>query len=97
MPVWDLPLLPGNFNNDGSVDGADLAHWQRDFGANRASDADADGDSDGDDFLIWQRSADLADGDPTAQLAEPTSTTLFAISPIACQRRIYRARARCRA
>ena len=30
-----LPLIPGDFNNDGEVDIADLAQWQGDYGMNR--------------------------------------------------------------
>jgi hypothetical protein len=44
-----------DFDEDGDVDGDDLAQWQGDFGANGLSDGDDDGDSDGADFLYWQR------------------------------------------
>jgi glucosylceramidase len=49
--------LPGDFNRDGSVDGADLKVWRQDFGANgnAIADADGDGDSDGADLLFWQQ------------------------------------------
>ncbi|WP_197530751.1 polysaccharide lyase 6 family protein [Bythopirellula polymerisocia] len=55
-PVFD----PGDFNEDGFVDGNDLLSWQTGYGTpNSAShldgDADEDGDVDGNDFLIWQR------------------------------------------
>ncbi len=53
--VASPPPLPGDFNDDGMVDGDDLAQWQGDFGVNGESDADADGDSDGADFLVWQQ------------------------------------------
>jgi glucosylceramidase len=48
---------PGDFNGDGSVDGADLEVWRQDFGAegDASADADGDGDSDGADLLFWQR------------------------------------------
>jgi hypothetical protein len=68
-----LPLLPGDFNNDGAVDGLDLARWQGDFGQNRDSDADADGDSDGDDFLTWQRHAGASLSAVNRAVPEPTS------------------------
>gem|GEM_PF-4055973 len=48
-------FVPGDFNQDGFVDGLDLTQWQGDFGVDNGSDADGDGDSDGNDFLIWQR------------------------------------------
>ena len=69
-----LPLKPGDFNNDGAVNGLDLQQWQGDYGQNRFSDADGDGVSDGRDFLIWQRSID---GSPAMVLVpEPTCLTL---------------------
>lgn len=71
-----LPLKPGDFNNDGVVDGLDLARWQEDFGQNRDSDADADGDSDGDDFLTWQRQAGANLPAPTESIPEPASLLL---------------------
>jgi hypothetical protein len=49
------PGFSADFDNDGDVDGDDLAQWRGDFGANSSSDADDDGDSDGDDFLAWQQ------------------------------------------
>lgn len=68
-----LPLKPGDFNNDGVVDGLDLARWQEDFGQNRDSDADADGDSDGQDFLTWQRQAGVNLSALTESIPEPAS------------------------
>jgi hypothetical protein len=48
-------FLPADFNQDGDVDGLDLAEWQAGYGVNTDGDADFDGDTDGRDFLIWQR------------------------------------------
>jgi hypothetical protein len=57
-------LLPSfaetDFNEDGFVDGDDLATWQTNFGLLSGAmkddgDADLDGDVDGADFLAWQR------------------------------------------
>ncbi len=47
--------LPGDFNNDNIVDGADLVVWQGAYGVNANGDTNQDGASDGADFLIWQR------------------------------------------
>ena len=53
--------IPGDFNNDQTVDGDDLAIWKSNFGNNSGSataamgDADANGAINGADFLIWQR------------------------------------------
>jgi len=52
---WFLAPVLADFDDNGIVDGDDLAQWQGDFGVNALSDADNDGDSDGADFLAWQR------------------------------------------
>ena len=48
-------FLEADFNQDGNVDGLDLADWRTAFGLTADGDADGDEDSDGEDFLIWQR------------------------------------------
>jgi hypothetical protein len=51
-------FLEADFNQDGNVDGADLAAWKVGFGSGTMKaqgDADVDGDVDGADFLAWQR------------------------------------------
>ena len=87
-----VPAIAGDFNNDGSVDGADLAIWKEHFGASldaAAADGDADGDQDvdGDDFLVWQRNLT---GGATAAIPEPASASLLAaacsILYFACKR-----------
>lgn len=47
--------LAADFNNDGFVDGTDLAAWKDAYGSTNAGDANNDGVSDGADFLVWQR------------------------------------------
>ena len=54
LEVVEVPMFSADFDNDGDVDGDDLAQWEGDFGG-PGSDADMDGDSDGSDFLDWQR------------------------------------------
>lgn len=51
------PSFSADFNNDGSVNAADLAVWRGALGVsgNANGDADNDNDSDGADFLIWQQ------------------------------------------
>jgi hypothetical protein len=75
--------IPGDFNNDGSVDSADLAIWQQGYGdaANEIADADGDGDTDGRDFLIWQRNymGSLSMG-LANEIPEPTSALLAMMS-----------------
>jgi MYXO-CTERM domain-containing protein len=62
------PAYTADFDDDGDVDGGDLAEWQGDFGVNAFSDANDDGDSDGHDFLAWQRQ--LGSGAPAAIVAD---------------------------
>jgi hypothetical protein len=71
--------IPGDFDSNRRVDGADLAKWRMDFGANGSSDADGDGDSDGHDFLVWQRQLGSASGSVAAvPTPEPPSAALLA-------------------
>jgi hypothetical protein len=65
-----VPVLGGDFDQDGDVDGPDFLAWQRnqslgpladwqinygESGFSQPGDFDGDGDVDGTDFLIWQR------------------------------------------
>lgn len=81
---WMKPAeetIVGDFNNDGMVDGADLAQWEGDFGINDESDANNDGVTDGADFLAWQR--EFGTGVPTtptyAAIPEPAACLLALI------------------
>jgi PEP-CTERM motif-containing protein len=76
IKAGDKGSWPGDFNNDGNVDGTDLSQWRDDFGVNADSDADGDGDSDGQDFLVWQRNH--GHSGTLASVPEPTSLALLA-------------------
>lgn len=69
--ILATPLQAADFQEDGDVDGDDLALWEFGFGlpgaVHATGDADGDEDADGADFLVWQREAG---GGP---LAVPTS------------------------
>jgi hypothetical protein len=76
-------FIPGDFDGDDDVDGADFVAWQTNFpkasGATRAQgDADADGDVDGADFVVWQTNFPTAPG--SAVVPEPASFCLAALS-----------------
>ena len=86
--------IPGDFDQDGDVDGADLATWKSSAGVNAGADSDGDGDSDGADLLIWQKSLSSFDYTPAAVIGspipEPASGLLAAATLIAaCRRRGY--------
>jgi hypothetical protein len=54
-----LPLVAGDYDKNGSVNGSDLSLWKGVFSLPSAfasdADGDRDGDADGNDFLLWQR------------------------------------------
>ncbi|WP_428306219.1 beta strand repeat-containing protein [Lacipirellula sp.] len=77
LTVGGSTPIPGDFNNNGAVDGADLTKWKTDFGPGAGSDANGDGRTDGADFLIWQRNFGRTSAVPTsAAVPEPTSLAL---------------------
>jgi hypothetical protein len=85
-----LPL-PGDFDGNGIVEGADLKLWQAGFGqfdgastlaAPRNGDADGDRDADGADFLVWQRQ--LGNETPSAtSVPEPATLPLLVSGTLA--------------
>jgi len=77
-------FLAGDFNEDGGVDGDDLANWRSGFGqtsgvAHKNGDADGDGDTDGADFLAWQQQfgSDLPGLSVLASVPEPSALVLL--------------------
>jgi hypothetical protein len=79
-------FLEADFNEDGSVDGADLAIWQGAYGTGAAGDTDDDGDTDGRDFLIWQRQygdSPSLTASTVAAVPEPGSMVMAALAALA--------------
>jgi hypothetical protein len=77
--------LPGDFDSDGDVDGADFVAWQSHFptasGATLTDgDADRDGDVDGADFVVWQTHFPSPPGPGASLIPEPASMFLAAIA-----------------
>jgi hypothetical protein len=84
-----------DFNDDGVVDGLDLAIWQAGYGKSEGplsyrGDANHDGFVDGRDLLIWQRSFAEAQGN-LANVPEPASCSmlLFGFSSLLFRRRSH--------
>ena len=72
------PSANADFNDDGSVDGADFLLWQRGFGdpgSLAMGDANGDGIVDATDLEIWQVQYSSAGGEIAASLAIPEPTT----------------------
>lgn len=84
-------LIPGDFDADGDVDGADFVAWQTNFpkpgGATLSQgDADGDGDVDGADFVVWQTSFPSSPPD-ASPVPEPTGFCLLlacCVAVVAC-------------
>ncbi|MEM8947099.1 MAG: hypothetical protein AAGD11_18140 [Planctomycetota bacterium] len=71
------PLSPADFDEDGDVDGNDLATWTGGYGIDSTGDADEDGETSGSDLLIWQREfQQQVAGSLALAVPEPSSTTL---------------------
>jgi hypothetical protein len=69
-------ILAADFDENGTVNGADLTNWKMNFGlASSAShmqgDANGDGDVDGRDLLTWQRQLGLSNLALPAIVPEP--------------------------
>ncbi|MAT69080.1 MAG: hypothetical protein CMJ58_06095 [Planctomycetaceae bacterium] len=78
---------PGDFDQDGDVDGVDLSLWNAGYGAQTGAvlgdgDADADGAVSGRDFMIWQLYHGSGVGD-IASVPEPATAALLALAVIA--------------
>ncbi|MEM8946584.1 MAG: SpoIID/LytB domain-containing protein [Planctomycetota bacterium] len=86
---WDpqavfVPPIPGDFDGNGFVDGADLDAWQTGYGITAAAsiadgDADGDGNVDGADYLVWQRNFGPAANVSASAVPEPATAAMFTI------------------
>jgi hypothetical protein len=81
-------VLPGDFDSDGDVDGADFVAWQTNFpktsAANQAEgDSDGDGDVDGADFSAWQSSFPAPQASSVAPVPEPSGVVLIVVASMA--------------
>ncbi len=78
--------VPGDFDGDGDVDGADLTVWRGAYGPGAAGDADGDGDTDGNDFLVWQQNvgAGLPAAGAAGAVPEPATLAMTLLAGAAC-------------
>lgn len=76
------PTVPGDYDFDGDVDGADFVVWQTTFPnpplTPGAGDGDNDGDCDGADFVIWQ--TNFPYNPALAVVPEPSTIALALLS-----------------
>lgn len=67
--------LPGDFNDDGAVDGVDYALWRSTYGGLSGADANSDGRVDAADYTVWRDAVGAADAHA---IPEPTAGLLAA-------------------
>jgi hypothetical protein len=85
--------LGADFDEDGDVDGDDLAIWKAGFAATGTAthmqgDADGDLDVDGADFLVWQRQLGSAAPSASAKalVPEPATSMLVMAAAVGIRR-----------
>ena len=91
----EIPLLPGDFNEDGDVDEFDFAAWQANFptasGATLAmGDANGDGDVDPFDFAVWQANYPYPPPSEPTGTPEPATLGLLLVGGLALLKRRHR-------
>jgi hypothetical protein len=86
VAIWspDAAVAEADFDEDGQVDGADLAAWKQGFGTTESAlhddgDADEDGNVDGADFLMWQQQfASESTTQARTSIPEPAGAAIIA-------------------
>jgi autotransporter-associated beta strand protein len=84
---------PGDYDDDGDVDGRDFLTWQRGFGgpaspAGSGADGNGDGTVDGDDLAIW--AGDFGDPGPVTASQRPVPEPASCVIAIVLASCIYR-------
>ncbi len=88
-----LNVPDGDYNFDGTVDGADLAVWEGSIGSTINSEADGNGNGivDGADFLLWQQNLGATSAlSSVNSVPEPNSALLAALAAAALMCRRFR-------
>ena len=90
LSVTGDSFLAGDFDENGTVNGDDLADWKAGYGdltgaTHAQGDADGDQDVDGADFLVWQRQVGSGPGATvgSAVVPEPAAVVLAATACLA--------------
>ena len=83
-----VPVTPGDYNQNGVVDGDDLANWKAGFGTIgnatlTQGDGDGDLDVDGADFLVWQRQVGSGPTSTGAAIPEPMTASIAFVGSLA--------------
>lgn len=90
--VWDIhgfvnQVLPGDYDNNGTVEGADYQLWRSEYGNTvepfTASDGNDDGAIDAADYTVWRDNLGLTSSEPLAAASttpEPVSAWLLALA-----------------
>jgi hypothetical protein len=91
MPWSNAATIAGDFNGDGSVDGADYVVWRKMAGqtsTSLAADADLNGQIDASDYAIWRsqfgRAAVGAAAAGASSIPEPCTVGLAVVLVCAC-------------
>jgi hypothetical protein len=98
LMVWFA--IPGDFDGDNDVDGADFVAWQTHFPKSTGAtppegDADFDGDVDGADFVVWQTNFPYSPGPAAAPVPEPGAWLMAMLwlpavaRAMQCRRRVH--------
>ena len=87
VDVINPPLAAADFDEDGDVDGDDLAAWTAGFGTadsatHMQGDADGEEDVDGADFLVWQQQLDGGAGDLASSAAVPEPAAVLLLGQV---------------
>ncbi len=86
LPIlpWNqlAPALPGDYNDDGTVDAADFTVWRDSFGqtgTGLAADGNGNGKIDDGDYAVWKLyfGETSLSGVGGAQVPEPSAIVLF--------------------
>lgn len=85
LTLFLFDRVPGDFDGDNDVDGADFVAWQTNFpkatGATLSQgDADGDGDVDGADFVVWQTHFPYSSGPGASPVPEPAGWSLMLLT-----------------